>query len=250
MTDSRVLIIGHGVVGTNLEAELAALNPDVCDKYKGIEKHHDHHEFGFVCVDTPLIANKLDVTEVFNAIEENDCDVYVIKSTVPVGITDKLAQSGKRVVFSPEYYGGTQHCNNFAFDFTVLGGDSETCHMVQQLLQDVYDARHVFHKCTAKEAEMTKFMENAWLATKVSFCQEFWRMCNSAGIDYDAVRENFNLDPRVNPAHTFVYDDHPWYQSHCLDKDVPAIAHQFDSDFLKAVIKSNDIRKSTYEKAD
>ena len=75
-------------------------------------------------------------------------------------------------------------------------------------------------------------------------------MCSYAGIDYDTVRENFTLDPRVNPAHTFVYDDHPWYQSHCLDKDVPAIAYQFDSDFLKSVIKSNDIRKSTYKMAD
>lgn len=246
MSESRVLIIGCGVVGGNLGRELSALSPDRCDKYKGIQKEHGRHEVGFVCVDTPLVGGTLDYTEVANAIEENDCDLYVIKSTVPVGTTDKLSARGKRVIFSPEYYGGTQHCNNFSFDFTILGGDPGWCHEAQQLLQEVYDARHVFRKCTAREAEMVKFMENSWLATKVSFCQEFWQMCGEASIDYDTVREMFVMDPRVNPAHTFVYDSHPWYESHCLDKDVPSIANQFSSQLIRAVIDSNDTRKKTY----
>ena len=34
-------------------------------------------------------------------------------------------ETGKRIVFSPEYYGTTQHCNNFNFDFTIIGGEKE-----------------------------------------------------------------------------------------------------------------------------
>ena len=60
----------------------------------------------------------LDISEVRNAINENDSEIYIIKSTCPVGTVDMLkSETGKRIIFSPEYYGGTQHCNNFDFNF-------------------------------------------------------------------------------------------------------------------------------------
>lgn len=241
---STTLIIGFGVVGNNLCSELKNLAPDVCDKYKGIVPSKSRHSFGFVCVDTPLKGETLDVSEVRNAISENDCDIYVIKSTVPVGTVDELKRTtGKRIVFSPEYYGGTQHCNNFEFPFTILGGAKEDCLAVQQHLQDVYDARHTFRVVDAKTAEMAKFMENCWLATKVAFCQDFWDSCRLFGVDYEDLRECFVLDPRVNPSHTYVYDAHPYYSSHCLDKDVPSFAKQSGSQLLSTVITENEKRK-------
>ena len=144
---------------------------------------------------------------------------------------------------SPEYYGGTQHCNNFDFDFTILGGNAESCRKVQQLLQDVYDARHSFRIVPAFTAILAKYMENSWLATKVSFCNAFKDICEGYGVDYGGVRELFILDPRVNPSHTFVYEEHPYYDSHCLNKDVPAIAEEADSDFLKFIVGWNEARK-------
>ncbi len=170
------LIIGYGVVGKNLHEELKALDSDVYDKFKTevSTKKDQRYDFGFVCVDTPLVNGKVDTTDVEKAISENDCDVYIIKSTCPVGTVDRLVRStGKHIIFSPEYYGGTQHCNNFEFDFTVLGGNHDDCVKVQQLLQHCYDARHEFHITDAKTAEMVKFMENSWLATKVTFAVIF-----------------------------------------------------------------------------
>ena len=246
MKSSNCLIIGYGVVGHNLDLELGKLKCDVYDKYKTdvTTKQDKRYEFGFICVDTPLVDNRVDVTEVENAIRENDCEVYVIKSTVPVGFVDRMVeQTGKQIVFSPEYYGGTQHCNNFEFNFTAIGGERETSKRVQQLLQNVYDARHKFFLVDAKTAEMVKFMENAWLATKVTFCCDFYRACEMAGCDYEQVREIFVADPRVNPSHTFVYAEHPWYDSHCLNKDVPSIAAQFAMPFLRRVIATNEEKK-------
>lgn len=246
MLDCDVLIIGYGVVGHNLERDLISLNPDKCDKYKALKANKTHYKVGFVCVDTPLNGNTLDVTEVKNACLENDCEIYVIKSTIPVGTVEKLKQeTGKRIVFSPEYYGGTQHCNNFEFNFTILGGDVKDCIEVQQILQNVYDARHTFRIVDSRTAEMVKFMENSYLATKVAFMCEFYEASKQAGIDYEILRELFVLDPRVNPSHTFVYRDHPYYKSHCLDKDVPSIAHQFDMPLLKKIIEINKIKSNT-----
>lgn len=123
MSDYKVLIIGYGTVGQNLHKELSALNPIIYDKYKEsyTKRPCDYvlrdgtlvyspvaYDIAFICVDTPLDQNdRLDITEVRNAINENLAGIYVIKSTCPVGTTDLLmTETGKKIVYSPEYYGG------------------------------------------------------------------------------------------------------------------------------------------------
>lgn len=244
--NEKVLIIGCGVVGGNLKRDLSKLNPEVYDKYKGIDtRTHGEYDVAFVCVDTPKSGSSLcDTSEVENAIRDNSADIYVIKSTIIPGTTKRIAlATQKNVLFSPEYYGGTQHCNNFNFDFTILGGDRRSACKVIQTLQGVYDARHKFRITDSTTAEIVKYMENCWLATKVSFCNQFAEICEAEGVEYEEVRELFLLDERVNPAHTFVYKDKPYWQSHCLDKDVPAIAEHENAEFLKSVIMYNESRK-------
>lgn len=245
----NVLIIGYGVVGTNLSKEISVLNPDIVDKYKPeltTKEIGKHYDIAFICVDTPYVrkGNSCDTKEVLNCIMENPADIYVIKSTCPVGTVDSLTQRGIRVVFSPEYYGGTQHCNNYDYNFTIIGGEKSVCCEVVQLLQDVYDASHKFYITEAKTAELCKYMENCFLATKVSFCNEFYDAAKECGVSYEELRELFVLDPRVNPAHTFVYAEHPYWQSHCLDKDTRAFAEQFSNlTFMQSVISYNEKRK-------
>ena len=165
----KVLIIGHGVVGTNLEAELSKLKPDVCDKYKQGAEHNrydasGHYDIAFVCVDTPLTdLEDCDTSEVANAIREHEADLYVIKSTVYPGFTEKIAEKlGKDIVFSPECYGGTQHCNNFDFNFTIIGGEKVAAKRLIQGLRTVYDGRHTFHITDSTTAEIAKYMENSY----------------------------------------------------------------------------------------
>lgn len=248
----NILIIGYGVVGHNLYEDLKKLCPDIYDKYKvehNTKKSDIKYDFAFVCVDTPFNEiGDCDITEVVNAINENDASIYIMKSTVLPGTTEKIArQTNKNVIFSPEYYGGTQHCNNFDFNFTILGGERITCLKVAQLLQNVYDARHTFRFTDAKTAELTKYMENSYLATKVTFCTQFYEIAKQLNIDYEELRELFCLDERVNKSHTFVYDEHPYWESHCLDKDVPAIANFTNADFLKSVINFNKKQKKHYK---
>lgn len=243
---NKVLIVGFGVVGNNLSRELEKLNPDIYDKYKkkANTKKKYKYDFVFICVDTPLVEGNLDITEVKNAIKDNDGEIYIIKSTCPVGTVDLIKEeTGKRVVFSPEYYGGTQHCNNFNFDFTILGGDKKDCVEVIQLLQHCYDGRHIFKITDSKTAEIAKFMENSYLATIVSFCNQFYDICNNHDVDYEELRELFVLDPRVNKSHTFVYKDKPYWDSHCLNKDVPYIAYSENAELLKSVCEFNNKRK-------
>lgn len=250
----NVLIVGYGIVGHNLHNELNKLNIDIYDKYKienNTKRDNIKYDFCFICVDTPYIDenNVCDISQLENALIENESDIYIIKSTILPQTTEKLSKEfNKKIIFSPEYYGGTQHCNNYNFDFTILGGEKESCLKVQQLLQEVYDGRHIFRIVDSQTAELCKYMENSFLATKVAFCIQFYELAKKIGVNYEELRECFILDPRVNPSHTFVYEEHPYYKSHCLDKDVPAIANFLNAEFLKAVIVFNDIQKNKYIK--
>ena len=247
-----VVIIGYGIVGQNLEKEISVLNPDVIDKYKDKTCECEKHNVGFICVDTPILENKdVDVSEVKNAILENDCDIYVIKSTCPIGTVDKLKkETGKRIVFSPEYYGGTLNNNfqNNKFDFTILGGEDKDCVEVVQMLQHCYTGRHQFRIIDSKSAEIAKFMENSFLATKVSFCNSFYNLCKDENVDYEKVRELFILDERINPSHTFVYKETPYWDTHCLNKDVNCIAYTKDMELLKSVCEFNEKQKTKNDK--
>ena len=86
-------------------------------------------------------------------------------------------------------------------------------------------------------------MENSFLATKVSFCQSFFNVCKKNNIDYEELRELFILDTRVGASHTFVYEEQPFWDSHCLNKDVPYIAYNQDIHLLKEVIIFNNKQK-------
>ena len=243
-----VLIVGYGIVGHNLSKELAKLKADIYDKFKPEvnTKQNKKYDFCFICVDTPYVDqdNLCDISQVKAALQENDADIYIIKSTILPGTTESLSKEfNKHIVFSPEYYGGTQHCNNFSFDFTILGGDKKDCCEVQQLLQEVYDARHVFRLVEPKEAELTKYMENTWIGYKVDFMVQFKLACDKLGIDYETVRELHNLDPRFSPCFTYVYDEHPYWDSHCTNKDIRAIAYYLDLELIKDMIKFNDKQK-------
>ena len=252
LNNSDILIVGYGIVGHNIYDKLSSLNPVIYDKYKyiGFNNINKKYHIAFICVNTPKTENELcDISEVRNAILANDVDIYVVKSTVLPGTIDKLIEeTHKNIIFSPEYYGETQHANNYDFDYTILGGDSKICSEVVQLLQKIYDGRHKFYITDTKTAELVKYMENSFLATKVSFCQQFFNIAEQIGVNYEQLRELFILDPRVNPSHTFVYRDQPWWDSKCFNKDVPAIAETFEAPLLKNVIDFNEQQKNLHMK--
>jgi UDPglucose 6-dehydrogenase len=88
-------------------------------------------------------------------------------------------------------------------------------------------------------------MENAYLAAKVSFVNEFRRICETFGADWHTVREGWLLDPRVEPAHTAAFARAPGFGGKCLPKDLCAIIHAatstgYDPALLREVLRSNE----------
>ena len=239
----NILIVGCGVVGNNLANEIKKLEPETYDKYKNIDtRTKDHYDVAFVCVDTPISDDNLcDTTEVVNAIENHNADIYVIKSTVLPHTTEKLVkETGKQIIFSPEYYGATQFANAGG-DFVILGGDDESYMKIRTLYELVKGADFTVYHCKNTEAEIIKYMENSFLALKVIFCNQFKDITDLYNVSYSAVRDGFVLDKRVGKSHTFVYDDYRGYDSKCLNKDIPALIsavkeHGFKSELLMEAV--------------
>ena len=247
----KVLIVGIGNIGNRLYREYQKLSPDRYDPNKGYEEKRDiRYDFAFIATDTPMREDgSCDISQVRQAIDETDAEVYVIRSTVPPKTTERFrSETGKRIVFSPEFYGTTQHCDEktFDFSFTILGGEKEDCNAVVQLLQEVYDARHRFRITDSTTAELTKYMENCLLASRVSFCVQFWEIAKEYGVSYPEMRELLLNDERFSRAHTFVYDGHPYWESHCFDKDLRAIAKASNAPLIEGVIRYNEACKEKY----
>lgn len=249
----KILFVGYGVMGQYEASRLNKLNPDIYDKNKpDVNTKKDiHYDLAFIAVPTDTIDGKCDISNVEDAVKETDSEVIVIKSTVTPGTTRMLAEKyHKRLVFSPEFSGVTQHAKDFPQNFTILGGERKDCHYVQQILQLVFNGTHTFKITTFETAELTKYMINCFLATKISFCNAFWEASKQYDVDYDEMRECFLLDTRIGKSHTFVYDEAPYWDSHCFNKDFPAIANDTNNEFLKSVVDYNNKMKDKYRKED
>jgi UDPglucose 6-dehydrogenase len=179
-------------------------------------------------VPTPTAPDgSCDTSIVEEVIEWIESDIIVIRSTVAPGTTDRLRRkTGKRIIFQPEYIGETvAHplIDHQVQGFSVLGGPIEDTSLVADLYKGHYHAAHRFHFCSAICAELTKYMENAFYALKVTFCNEFFDIARAFGVDYNELRETWLADPRISRDHTFVYPDNRGFSGKCLPKDTSAI---------------------------
>jgi len=252
----KILIIGYGVIGKWVHE----LFPDATPFDVDLNQHtkdqimSEQYDIAFVCVPTDMLQDgSCDTSIVEQVITEhkNHVNVFCIRSTIAPGTTESIKQTiYSKVVFSPEYSGSTQHSNNYDYDFVIIGGNGESGDMVASVYEQICDGRLKIYQTDALTAELVKYGENAWIAFKVSFCNEFARICETFGADYRKWRELWLADPRINPAHTFVYKEAPYYDSHCLNKDIPAIIRAaekagYPPGLLRAMEAYNNFNKGT-----
>ena len=229
----NILICGYGNIGKHVWEEFSNKfynEITIYDKYSKHNSHfpkENHFDYTFICVPTDNdIHDKCDTKEVEDAIQKVSkiTDTIIIKSAIPIGFCESLHMSN--VVYTPEYWGTTQHSDKDP-NFLVIGSsDKYYANKVVQLYSQIKDGSFKFIFTDYKTAELAKYMENSFIATKVTFCNEFYRIAKLFNVDYNELRECFIADDRVNPSHTFVYEDHPYYDSHCLNKDIPALVTQ------------------------
>ncbi len=210
-------------------------------------------EFAVVCVNTPPDGEgRVDVTSVSEAVRALPCQRILLKSTVAPGTTADLAEKfGRSICFWPEYIGESTYVNPFFpshiadVPFVILGGPPEERRWFIDRLLPVLGPTKAYFQCRSLEAELVKYAENAYFATKITFVNEFRRICQAHDADWHTVREGWLLDPRVEPMHTAAFERDPGFDGKCLPKDVRAILmaaadRGYDAALLAEVLASND----------
>jgi UDPglucose 6-dehydrogenase len=226
-----VAVVGYGAVGKYLKE----LFPDavVYDKplHLGTRDDVNRCRYAFVAVPTNGRPDgSADTSIVEETVSWLATEVIVLRSTVPVGTTERLKQAtGKRIVFQPEYGPGETPDHHFSsarrINWVILGGHRSDTVVVADLYKRIFNADLVIQQTDSRTAELTKYMENCFLALKVTFCNEFYDLATRLGVDYNELRELWLLDPRIGRSHTFVMPDDRGFGGKCLPKDVAAMVN-------------------------
>lgn len=257
-----MLIAGFGYVGKAVKEifpECDVYDPKIAD-FSSLSRQ----KFGvcFVCVPTPAGEDgSCNTSEVEKALREINADLFIIRSTIPPGTTDRLEKKHKKnIVFQPEYIASSSPYPAPLGDlktrtFIILGGRPESTKKARRIYERIYPPTAIIYEVDAITAEVIKYGENSFIATKVTFCNELYDICRAFKVDYDKVREGvFRLDPRMTEWWTYVRTDQRGWGGHCLPKDLSAIVAAckkagINPQFIKDVIANNSRHKKINENA-
>jgi len=236
----KIGIVGYGYVGKAMARffmnhyEVIYTDPTIpCSASR---EEINECDLAVICVPTPSMENgRCDLSIVAHSVKWIEAPLILIKSTVPPGATQRLIDdSGKRIVFSPEYCGESSYWTPYKFHsdiketpFFIFGGDPyDTSEMVDFFLP-VTGPVKTYRQTDSFSAELAKYMENSFYATKIAFCYEFAEIAKAMGGDFNEVRELWLLDPRINPMHTAVFkSNNQPFSGKCLPKDLNAIIQE------------------------
>jgi len=159
----------------------------------------------------------------------NGYKVIVDKSTVPVGTADKVREIIQKetsyefdVVSNPEFLKEGAAVQDFLKpDRVVIGSSSKRAiDIMQELFAPFVRTGNPMIVMSERSAELTKYVANAFLATKISFMNEIANLCERVGADVDDVRIGVGTDYRIGPQ--FLFPGTGWGGS-CFPKDIKAL---------------------------
>ena len=252
----KIAIVGYGYVGQGYHRAFPEAVIYDEPKNLGSREFVNECDLAIISVPTPMLENgHCDISIVEDVFSWLETPLILIKSTIPPGTVDELKKkTGKRICFSPEYMGEGKYfisewrypnpTNPISHTFQIIGGDKKDADDIVGILCEILGPEKFYYIIDAVEAEIIKYMENAWGATKVSFCQEFYDLCQVLGVSYNRVREGFLLDSRVERMHTAVFPNKRGWGGKCYPKDISAIINKADEmgysmDLLKQVVNTN-----------
>jgi UDPglucose 6-dehydrogenase len=225
-----------------------------------------HANVQFIAVGTPPDETGAADLQYVLAVAESigkamaDHKVVVVKSTVPVGTSDKARDKLKavlaerhaayefEVVSNPEFLKEGAAVSDFLKpDRIVIGAASDHAREVMKELYEPFNRNHdrtVY--MDVRSAELTKYAANAMLAAKISFINEIANLAERLGADIEEVRRGIGADPRI--GYHFIYPG-MGYGGSCFPKDVQALGRTasdvgYDAPLITAVEAVNKRQKT------
>lgn len=166
--------------------------------------------------------------------------IIIVKSTVPVGTNAELARRLSLatdipvdVASNPEFLKEGAAIDDFNKPDRVVVGvrRPEVGERLRELYQPFLRTERPFLMMTPESAEMTKYVANCLLATKISFINEMANLCETYGADINDVRRGIGHDQRI--GFSFLFPG-VGYGGSCFPKDIRAVIHMARSRGLPA----------------
>lgn len=248
-------IIGNGFVGESIafafsptsEVKIYDINP--LRSNCSLKEVHEC-DYVFVCVPTPMNSQGVqDLSYIENVFENaKEKSIYIIKSTVLPGTTERLIKeySNFKIIFSPEFLTErTAKLDMLTQARIILGGEKELTIKIEELFNERFMNRNIIHT-DSKTAEFVKYMNNTYFASKVSVMNEFYRLSNLIGVNWEDALNGFVSDGRVADSHIHVPgpDGKLGFGGTCFPKDINALINMakengVNMNVLEAAWKTN-----------
>ena len=224
----------------------------VCSEYN--ENDIMDAEIFILAVPTNSDKNKdLDVG-ILNSIFEkttalNNSALYVIKSTIPFGYTDKVKKNYKikNIIFSPEFSReGYSVYDNLFPDRIIFGYDTINKSLLDKFVNVILDLTQKHNPnilfVTTKEAELIKLISNTYLAMRVAFFNEIDSFTLEHNLNSKNIIQGVCLDHRIGDH----YNNPSFgYGGYCLPKDTMQLENifSFNAPLINSITMSNNQRK-------
>jgi len=265
----KIGIIGNGFVGssvafgfspqTGCDAEVKIYDKDESKSTHTLTEVVNDSDFIFLSVPTPSNQDgsiSLDILfDVFKDIdkvldyEDNHQPIILIRSTVTPGTTAQIQSDYPKmyIVFNPEFL--TERSAKFDFinqSRFIVGGDWGSTTRVEHLYKARFGDSIPVIKTNFQTAELIKYMNNCFFATKVSFLNEMYQIADKCGVNWKEAVEGFVSDGRIGHSHLNVPgpDGKFGFGGSCFPKDVQAMIKFADnlkvpSNVLKGAWETN-----------
>lgn len=204
--------IGQGWIGRNYANDFenrgfAVVRYALEEPYVKNGEHIPECDIVFIAVPTPTTPKGFDDSILRQAIKKvGPGKIAVIKSTILPGTTEEIQKDHPDILalHSPEFLRETSAAHDAAHPNRNIIGipeDSEAFRQAAQTVLSVLPRAPFELVCSAREAELVKYMGNCFLYQKVVFINMIYDLARALGCRWETVAEAFAADPRIGSSH-------------------------------------------------
>ena len=268
--EQKIGVIGNGFVGgavkfgfspqTGCDAEVRVYDKNPNKSTHGLEETVNESDFIFLSVPTPVNKNGSINIKILESVLDDISEVHsgkdnaiLIRSTVVPGTTWKLQTKYPQlnILFNPEFL--TERSANYDFinqSRFIIGNSGQQISWAKseefvELLKDRFGDCIAVQETNYETAELIKYMNNCFFATKVSFMNEMYQIAEKIDANWDEAVSGFVSDGRIGHSHLGVpgHDGKFGFGGSCFPKDIQAMI-----DFAEMFGVNPSVLKGAWEK--